>query len=129
MANDPQFGALLQTISSKHFEKLIVTDRKTSPHRGTNDRTLCSFAERLYKLGATKPLTMELEYGHAKGSTGETPDVQSIWPLFCEVGVIVKDYNGGRRWDLDTRDPCQRGNVAISIFERNLLLPIYKLTE
>lgn len=100
MANHPQFDALLQTISSKHFEKLIITGRKTPPHWGTNDRVLHSFAERLYKLGAAKPLTMELEYSPMKGVGGGTPDVRPIWPLFCEVGVIVKDYHGGRRWGL-----------------------------
>ena len=62
MADHPQFDALLQTISSKHFEKLIVTGRKGSPYRCKNDQVLRSFAERLRKLGATKPLTMVLEH-------------------------------------------------------------------
>jgi len=118
MANHPQFDAFLQTISSKHFEKLIIAGRDSSPHWGvgTNDGVLHSFAERLHKLGARKPLTMELEYSTAEGVVGGTPDVQLIWPLFCEVGVIVKNYNGGRRWGHDTRDPFQGGSVAISIF-------------
>jgi len=129
MVNHPEFDALLQTISSKYFERLIITGRKTPPHRCTNDRALHSFAERLYKLGATKPLTMELEYSPVKGVEAGTPDAQSIWPLFCEVGVIVKDYNGGRRWSLDTCNPRQRGTVTISIFEHNVLPLIDKLTE
>jgi len=101
VANHPQFDALLQTISSKHFEKLVINGRKTSPHWATNDQVLYSFAKRLRELGATKPLTMVLEYWDGDEDGDGTPDVQSIWPLFCQVGVIVEE-------DCNTRDPYQR---------------------
>ena len=127
MATHFQFTAILQTISSKDFEKLVITGRKTSPnwfanlndrvlHSSTIDRVFYSFAERLRKLGATKPLTMVLEYNPTEEGVGDTLDVQHIWPLFCEVSVIVKDYNSGRRWGLDTCGPRQRGGVAVSIY-------------
>lgn len=97
MASTPQFNALLQTISSKHFEKLIFRD--TSPRKilvYANDQLFHSFAERLYKLGATKPLSIVLKFSPEQEVGDGAPDVRRIWPLFCRVGIIVKEYGGGR---------------------------------
>ena len=93
------FSSLLQTISSKNFEELVINGRGGSLHQGMNDQVLRSFAERLHKLEAAKPLTMVLEYHPDREEWDETVDVQKIWPLFCEVGAVVKDYNGWRRWE------------------------------
>ena len=95
VVSSPQFGDLLQTISSERFEKLIIGSCITAipAHWNTNDQVFCSFAERLYKLGAAKPLTMVLEFCVVKEVGDRTLDVQHIWPLFCDVGVIVEDYS------------------------------------
>ena len=99
MAKHTLFNALLQTISSKHFEELVINGRGGPPHKVANDKVLRSFAERLRKLGVVKPLTMVLEYHPVReGGGDETVDIQSIWPLFCQVAIIVKDYDGWRRW-------------------------------
>jgi len=95
MASLPEFNAFLETISSKHFEKLVLVTfppdtEKILQDWGANDQVLRSFAERLHRLGAKEPLTMVLEYW--RRGKGKLPDVRSVWPLFCEVGVVVKDY-------------------------------------
>ena len=98
MASLPEFSALLQTISSKHFEKLILGPSIgiIPSHWNANDRVFHSFAERLYILGATKPLTMVLEFIPLEEARAKMLDVQRMWPFFCEVGVIVKDCSGWR---------------------------------
>ncbi|KAF9648986.1 hypothetical protein BDM02DRAFT_1997045 [Thelephora ganbajun] len=97
MVNFPEFDALLRTISSKNFEKLIVGPGVGKiPERWNSndlDQALHSFAERLYKLGAAKPLTMVLEFRPLEEAKDRKLDVQRIWPLFCEVGVIVEDFD------------------------------------
>ena len=92
----PEFNCLLQTISSKHFEKLILSlsTHGVPVYWGANDRAFHSFAERLYKLGATKPLTMVLESSAAEEARDRMADFQDLWPLFCEVGIIVEGCRG-----------------------------------
>lgn len=98
LASFPESEVLLQTISSSHFEKLVIgpSSDKTAEHLGTNDRAFRLFAERLYKLGAKKPVAMVLEFLPAEEGEGNA-DVQHFFPLFCEVGTIVMDYIG-RQW-------------------------------
>ena len=101
MATVPEIGGLLQTIFSKHFEKLILSPSldviRSGP--GTSDQIFHSFAERLYRLGATKLLTMVLDFYSRKEAMCYMPDVERLWPLFCEVGVIMEDYGAGwREW-------------------------------
>ena len=93
----PEFDALLQTISSKHFNKLVLGPYISDilPHWNTNDRALHSFAERLYRLGATKPVKMMLELRPVGKGRVEIPNLKLMWPLFCEEGVIVKGYSRG----------------------------------
>ena len=90
MAGLSQFSAPLQTISSKHFEKLIIGPNvdEIPACWSVNDQVVRSFAQRLYKLGVAKPLAVVIEFCPGYGTVA---DVQRIWPLFCEVGIIVKD--------------------------------------
>jgi len=94
MVGSPEFNILLQTISSKCFEKLTIGPCIPA-YWNTIDKTFHSFAQRLYKLGATKPLTIVLELRPVDEARDIMPDIQCIWPLFCEVGVVVKDYSSG----------------------------------
>ena len=95
----PEFDALLQTISSKHFNKLVLGPYISDilPHWNTNDQTLRSFAERLYRLGATKPVELVLELRPVESGRVKMPNVKLMWPLFCEEGVIVKCFSW-RSW-------------------------------
>jgi len=91
----PALPAISGTISSRRFEKLIVgpTTRRVVESLGKSDQVLCSFAERLYKLGAVKPLTVVLELPEAIRGWDGVLDVRRVWPLFCKVGVIhVTEY-------------------------------------
>jgi len=98
MATFLEIDGLLQTISSKHFEKLILGPNLDIIPSGpdTSDQIFCSFAERLYRLGATKPLTMVLEFFRRKEETLNVPDVERLWPLFCKAGVIIEDCSACR---------------------------------
>ena len=99
MATFPESNDLLQTISSKHFEKLILGPNlgRIPSHSNTSDQVFHSFAERLYRLGATKPLTMVLEFLPWEEERVNMLDVERMWPLFCEVGtIVVKDHSGWR---------------------------------
>jgi len=100
MATFPEIDGLLQTISSKHFEKLTLGPNLNTIPSGpdTSDQIFHSLAERLYRLGAMKPLTMILEFYPRKEEMPNLPDVERLWPLFCEVGVIMVDYTGWREW-------------------------------
>ena len=93
MAGPPTLCTILNTISSKRFEKLMIGPAiETVPASWKEtDQVLHSFAEKLYKLGAKKPLTVVL--GFFKGAEGEEgmPDIERLWPLFCGAGVIVKE--------------------------------------
>ena len=64
MVTFPEFNGLLQTISSKHFEKLILGPNvdKIPPSPDTSDQAFHSSTERLSRLGAKNPLTMVLEF-------------------------------------------------------------------
>lgn len=96
LASYPEFDVPLRTVSSKHFEKLIFVpgiSRNTSQW-DQNDEIFRSFAERLYRLGAAEPLTLVLELRAMEEERVKTPDVQHMLPLFCEVGIIVKEYSG-----------------------------------
>jgi len=99
MATFPEIDGLLQTISSKHFEKLILGPNLDIIPSGpdTSDQIFHSFAERLYRLGTMKPLTMVLEFYFRKEMLNVS-DVERLWPLFCEVGVIIEDYSSWRQW-------------------------------
>jgi len=99
MVTFPEIDGLLQTISSKHFEKLILSPSLDVIRSGpdTSDQIFHSFAERLYRLGATKPLTMVLDFYSSKEEMRNMPDVERLWPLFCGVGVIIEDYGAGWR--------------------------------
>ena len=96
----PEFNGFLQTISSKHFEKLILGPNFDiiPPNPDTSDQAFHSFAERLSRLGAMKSLTMVLEFFPVKGEMPNALDVERIWPLFCEVGVIAEDHSGWNEW-------------------------------
>lgn len=95
IANLPEFNCLLQTICSKRFERLILGPSfRHTLSRNTNDQALHSFAERLYRLGAAEPLVMVLELDFVEEEMVSTLDAQRMWPLFSEVGVIVKNYDG-----------------------------------
>jgi len=101
MTTFPEIDGLLQTISSKHFEKLILSPNLDVIRSGPDpsDQIFHSFAQRLYRLGATKPLTMVLGFYNRKEAMRNMPDVERLWPLFCEVGVIIEDYGvGWREW-------------------------------
>lgn len=99
MIKFPEIDGLLQTISSKHFEKLILGPNLHVIPSGpdTSDQIFHSFAERLYRLGAVKPLTMVFELYYRKEEMLNV-DFEPLWPLFREVGVIIEDYGGWRRW-------------------------------
>jgi len=57
-----------------------------------------TFAERLYTLGTVKPLTTGgIGVSLYEKGRGFGIHFRRIWPLFYEVGVVVKGYNGGRR--------------------------------
>ena len=82
--------AILDIISSKHFKKLTI-GALNQQSWWEFDQVLRLFAERLYKLGAVKPLTIALDLPTmVEGKLGELY-VQSAWPLFSEVGVIVQE--------------------------------------
>lgn len=89
----PETHALLCTVSSKHFEKLVIHPHAawTPENLRVNDRNFRLFAERLYQLGARKPLTMVLELLPDAHRRHGTLDVQKMFPQFCEVGVVVKE--------------------------------------
>lgn len=99
LASLPESESFLQTISSVHFEKLVIGPNpdETAGGFSANDRVFRLFAERLYGLGAKKPLTMALEFLPTEEGKDGQVNAQRILPLFCEAGVVVKDYSG-RYW-------------------------------
>ena len=97
VADLTEFNTLLQTVSSVYFEKLVMGPIVSGLPEETKatDQAFCSLAERLYKLGAKKPLKMVLELSPETQEIYETSDIQRAWPLFCEVGVVVEEYGFG----------------------------------
>lgn len=93
IASPRMLSVVLDTISSKHFKKLIIGALKRQFWREC-DQVLRLFAERLYKLGAMKPLIIALDLPvMIEGKPGELY-VQSVLPLFCKVGAIMReDWN------------------------------------
>lgn len=90
IATPSTLPAILDIISSKHFKKLILGALKQQSW-WEFDQVLRLYAERLYKLGAVKPLTIALDLPTMiEGKPGELY-VQSAWPLFSEVGVIMRE--------------------------------------
>ena len=63
-------------------------------HLEANDWVLHSFAKRLYGLGVTVPLTVVLGFRLEGEGRVSTPNVCHLWPLFCEVGEVLEEYDG-----------------------------------
>jgi len=80
----PEIDSLLQTISSKYFEKLILSPSLDVIRSGpdTSDQIFHSFAERLYRLPAMKPLTMVLDFYSRKEHIRNMPGVECLWPKY-----------------------------------------------
>ena len=74
-------------ISSKDFEKLDIGSMtlKLLEYSEELDQIFCSFAERLRKLGAVKPLTIVVDSAVVEGWP---QDFRSVWPLFSELGIV-----------------------------------------
>jgi len=96
----PTLPAILSTISSKRFKKLVIgpITWRVPESWAESDKVFRSVVERLYKLGAVKPLTMVLGIPIIPEGRPGVLDLQRIWPLFCEVGVVVEEY-----WDFWAR--------------------------
>lgn len=112
-------SAILDTISSKRFKKLTLVPITSENLKfwGEYDQALCSLAERLYKLGAVRPLTIEVDFLPAE------PHIKRIWPRFCEAGAIVlgeDDWAFTGWWELEMRNSYKRGSLAISIRNTSL---------
>jgi len=90
VASFPALSGISGTISSKRFEKLIIgpINWRVAASLGERDQVLRSLAERLYELGAVKPLTVVLEFLPMTRKRDGVPDVRRVLPLFYEVGVI-----------------------------------------
>jgi hypothetical protein len=96
LASSPEFNAILQTVSSKNFEKLVIS-LGVNGIRGVfnaNDQAFYSFAKRLYKLGARDPLAIVIEFPRGTQRRYNVLDAHCVLPWFSEVGVVVKERVG-----------------------------------
>ena len=90
LASPAAIRAVFNTISSEHFEKVIIIPmtRELSQSLEEYDQIFYSFAKRLHGIGAVKPLTIVVVTVEAEGGPGEL-DFRGAWPLFSGLGEVV----------------------------------------
>ena len=100
LANPTNLRAILDTVSSKRFEKLVISPMICRKLPDKYDQIFYSFAMRLRELGAVKPLKIAVEIAMKDEYTEEWIELESrvAFPLSFGLGVIVPE--SGWKWYL-----------------------------